>query len=239
VALRTTRRSAVDAFAEIALDVARCGDRGCESESDAGEGAGREQEQEDAPIEYDFPGAGDLPVAELQQKRRTPDGDEQAANGSSEGEDRAFDQELADEASTVAPRADRIATSRERAAARASSRFATLKHAIKRTSPTAPRSISNEVRALPTTTSFSGVRRTPRPVVRAWVLLFQSFCNHAHFVAGRFEGRTRFQSCGRGQIVILARVLADGREIERDVDFGAGGAIGGKLKSLRDHSDSR
>ena len=55
-----------------------------------------------------------------------------------------------------APSADRIAISRLRSVARASSRFATLAHAIRSTKPTAPSRISSAVRTSLTTVSLKG-----------------------------------------------------------------------------------
>ena len=60
----------------------------------------------------------------------------------------------------VAPSADRTANSREREAARASSRLATVAHAIRSTKPTAPNSIQSMERTLATRSAFMGVTRT-------------------------------------------------------------------------------
>ena len=57
-------------------------------------------------------------------------------------EHEALDHELADSRQRPAPSAARMPTSRSRALARASSRFATFAHAISSTMPTAPSSIS-------------------------------------------------------------------------------------------------
>jgi hypothetical protein len=57
----------------------------------------------------------------------------------------------------VAPSALRIATSLMRDAARASSRFATLAHAMSSTNATAPSSTSSAGRIRPLTFSFIGV----------------------------------------------------------------------------------
>ena len=60
-----------------------------------------------------------------------------------------------------APRAARIATSCWREPARASSRLATLTHAMSNTNATAPRRTSNAVRTLPTIASCSGATVAP------------------------------------------------------------------------------
>ncbi len=63
----------------------------------------------------------------------------------------------------AAPSALRTAISVSRADARASSRFATLVHAISNTNPTAPSSSSTASRMLPTVASWSGTAVIPRP----------------------------------------------------------------------------
>ena len=63
-----------------------------------------------------------------------------------------------------APSAERTASSRERAVARASSRLATLAQQIRSTKPTTPRnSIDVVLRSLPIIVSCSGSRVTVRP----------------------------------------------------------------------------
>ena len=63
-----------------------------------------------------------------------------------------------------APNEARIAISFCRAAARDSSRLATLAQAMSRTKATAPRRISRAVRTSPTISSWSGMRVIPMPV---------------------------------------------------------------------------
>ena len=66
-----------------------------------------------------------------------------------------------------APSAARTAISCSRSVARASSRFATLAHAISSTNPTAPKITSSACRTPPTTCSCSGTMFTPQSACRS------------------------------------------------------------------------
>ena len=79
-----------------------------------------------------------------------------------------------------------MAISRAREAVRASSRFATFTHATSSTMPTAPSSTSNESRAAPLTTSFSGLMRNNAVALR-WRF------HRVEFLPRRFHPNPRFQ----------------------------------------------
>ena len=97
----------------------------------------------------------------------------------------------------VAPTAARMAISRSRTVARASSRLATFTHAISSTKPTAPARISRVGRALPTRSSCSGL---------SWMRQFLS----SGYCASRLPAMTFISACACSSVtpgLSLATVL--------------------------------
>ena len=131
-----------------------------------------------------------------------------------------------------APSAARMANSRLRAVARASSKLATLAQAMISTNPTAPTSSSSVGRMYPTMSSFIRTSFAPCPA-----LLFGYWCESAlqmrcDLRLRRFDGRPRLQAANHPESrVRLARVQIDGIPLlDGNVDPGvpAEAKIGGQ-----------
>ena len=76
----------------------RGGDCGREAESDSRRHRNRQQPGEDAPIDADFAGAGDLLPSQLEEQARAPRSDGQAQHSTPQREQQALRQKLAHQA---------------------------------------------------------------------------------------------------------------------------------------------
>ena len=125
---------------------------------------------EDGPIDVELGHAQQFGRRKGHQRVKAPAGEHDAEGAAGEREQQALDERTAAAmAHRGAPSEVRIATSRRRDTARASSRLAMLKQAMASSTPTAAYKTSNEVRTWPVRSSRSGTSVTP-------VFLLNSYC---------------------------------------------------------------
>ena len=117
------------------------------------------------------------------------------------------------------PTAARIAISRRRPVARASSRFATLAHAISRTKLTAPASTSSDVRTPRTSTSRTGSTEKALPCGSAFGNFWPELRRRQPAARSAPAGASRRASSAR-RLEIVPLVRRVGRQLERQPHLG-------------------
>ena len=100
-----------------------------------------------------------------------------------------------------APRAERMARSRPRPAARARSTFATLMQVMSSTTPTPPSSISKAGRRAPTVCSCSGRTVTPQPALVSGNSIARLRCDGGEVISRAFNGRARPQASDHAEVM--------------------------------------
>ena len=128
--------------------------------------------------------------SERDQKFGCANGDDQSGDATEDGKQNAFGQRLNNDLATRAPTASRTAVWVRRATARASSKLATLAHAISKTSPQTARSICR----LRPYSSF--MTATPAPAGTTLMICFGS--RRTTSAANSRDSRRRFASTGEG-----------------------------------------
>jgi hypothetical protein len=133
-------------------------------EDDAGEQRERGGEGEGASVDGDVLHPGQAIGGEGEQRAHAPLCDQHPQRASQQRQQDALGEQLAHDAAAAGaqrrPHGDLLA----RAVARASSRLATLAHAMSRRNPTAPSNVKSTGRASPTRASSSGLSLTPQPL---------------------------------------------------------------------------